>query len=125
MKKLLQRMFGVNGDESAAMRLASKWECDSKEVLIRLVERRAELDELRAKLQSLSNRLEDDLRKAEQVEEQHRTAVEALRSENRILADVTVPTLVAQHKLILQGIESETAIQVRRQVAMGIQEIET
>jgi hypothetical protein len=95
---------------TAAQRLAFDW-CEKSLKTAKRLERGRE------KLIVLSERFDADLAEAASLAKQHSSVVDALRNENKILGEVTIPTLTAQHNLILQRIRAETELQVRRQVA--------
>ena len=65
-----------------------------------------ELDEARAILNSV------------QDENKHLTKeIEELRSRVKIAEEITIPTLVAQHRLILERTDADVAIEVKRRLA--------
>jgi len=117
MRRLLSWLCSWRSPVSMARRFAVRWERQSKRLLRQLEKDQERIRELLVKVQNLSKRVETDLDKAAKMEQQHQTAMEALRSENQVLSDTTVPTLVAQHKLLLERHDADTAIQVRRRVA--------
>lgn len=118
--KWWRRLFGER--RSAAVLMASTWQRTSRQLLHRLKRDRKQLISLQSKLQQLNNQLEEDLDAALRAQQSYETAIDALRSENQILSETTVPTLVAQNKLLLQRYDTELAIQARRQVAAGLSE---
>ena len=113
----LKRLMNHSPPRSEALRLADVWERRAEAAASRLEKDQELLDALLTRVQRLSARVRQDLEEAERVAQVHSTAMEAIRSENKILADVTVKTLVAQHELVLQRTQADTAAQVRRQVA--------
>ena len=118
MRNFLKNLFNHKPHAgSRAVAASRQWESRSRDLLEKFKRSRTDLESLQSQIQSLSLRLEQQLREAEQLEEQHRTVVEALRSENEVMGEITIPTLVSQHKLIQQRIEEETAISVMRQTA--------
>lgn len=67
----------------------------------------------------LQEAVERDLEKAEQLAESHGKALDAMRHELKIATDVTIPTLVQAHRLVLSRYDAEVAIQVHRQSAVS------
>ena len=61
-----------------------------------------------------------ELQQAIDLQKQQAEAVEALRSENKILSDVEVPFLTAANQLALERIRADIELQVRRQVAASV-----
>ena len=105
------------GSRSAAQQLADQWEKSAGKLVKELDVHREELSLLQVKLVGLSKRLEVDLEQAATIQRQHQTAIDALRSENQVLSEATVPALVASNRLLLQRYDAETAIEVRKMVA--------
>jgi chromosome segregation ATPase len=128
----LDRLLAVRRP-SASHRLAADWEGRSRRLLSDLKSKRRRLTRMLYKCEVLGKRLDalyesistlrDEinarLETAETLERHHQTAIEALRAENQVLNEVTVPTLVNQHKLIMQRCDADLAVQTRRQVAAG------
>lgn len=102
---------------SAAMQAASDWEKKAEGLNERMLQHQENLKSHLVTFQILKDVIETDFEKYESLKDQQQTAIEQLRSENRVLAETTIPTLVAQHKLILSRVEAETANQVRLMVA--------
>ena len=118
---------------TAAQRLAYNWTCDSEALQRRLDSRRKRLEAFERVLkQSLSKKISSlkgqtdglavELGEALRLQKHQEEVVAALRSENQVLTEITVPTLTAAHQLLLQRYRAESEIQVRRQVAAGGQE---
>lgn len=107
-----------------AERVALKLSQRLQALVKRLDKRQREMKALQTRFSFLAKSAEEDTQNARDTATQYSEAIEALRSENQILRDVTVPTLVAQHKLILQRIDAETAIEVQRLVALSSTEVE-
>lgn len=98
---------------------------------VRLEQRQANLRTLQRQLKTLADtvaaefaeissemaavRLE--LTRLEKRRQQYEDEVEALRAQVRVAETVTIPGLVAANKLILERVDADTAVQVRRQVA--------
>lgn len=101
---------------SAAQQLAADWEVESAKVLKVFEDDKRKLLDLQDTLEATMKKVELDIANANRLQESQQTALEALRNENKIFSDTTIPTLVASHKLILERIDAETAIQARRRV---------
>jgi len=96
----------------------------------RLDKRRKDLGVLQKRIVSLAEALADDLdvMQAEtqairqgldeltKQQKQYEAEVEALRSRVHVAEDVTIPSLVAANKLVLERYDADTAVHVRRQV---------
>lgn len=95
---------------TSAMAYADKWENRAARL-----DRR--LGKLRRELTDIVSRLDSEMRVVEQLQAQHSTAIEALRSQLKIAEDTTIPTLVASHQLLLKHYDAEAAIEVRRLLA--------
>ena len=54
---------------------------------------------------------------AERLLKQHEVALEALRSENKILGEVEIPTLTSAHQQLLERFKALTSIEIARQLA--------
>ena len=83
----------------------------------RLELRRRSLAVVERRLAAHAEVLAEDLDEAKRLQEQYDEQLVSIRSELRVLKDVTIPGLVAANKLLLAQWDAETAIQVRRQVA--------
>lgn len=99
---------------NTAMLFALQWEERAKDVRQHLAQDRLDLSTIEMKLENVSSRIDINLRQAEELEKQHQEAVDALRSELKILSEVSMPVLVASHKLLLQRYESEIAIESKK-----------
>ncbi len=99
-----------------ALREASRWERESSRLLARLARDGEALGRLAGQVRSAVDEAASRVAEAERLQRLHETALEQLRAENRVL-ETTVQALVAQHRLMLERIDAETAIEVRRQVA--------
>ena len=80
-----------------------------------LAARVKELKRLERKVVMLTESVAEDLVLAEKAKRQVVSAMEIEREKAQIYEDVTIPTLLAQHKLVLARYEAETAIAVRNQ----------
>jgi hypothetical protein len=113
----IKRILGIK-EKTAATLLAEEWERDSSALSARLERDQERLDAMLSRVQKLADRVGRDLREADRLAQVHSTAMEAIRNENRILAETIIPSLVAGHELVLQRVQADTAIQVRKQVAL-------
>lgn len=77
--------------------------------------KRVAADERR--LRTIGETLAEDLEDAKMVQRRYEEELEAVRQENRILNDVIIPTLVAQHKVVLERLDADVAVEVRRRTA--------
>jgi hypothetical protein len=102
-----------------SLKTIEEWERKSLDLRISLAQDRLDLSNLREQWEILNQKVSDDIQRAEEADRLHQVAIDALRSENQVMRDITVPELVAAHKLILQRYDAETAIEIRRQVAAG------
>ena len=73
----------------------------------------AEFGEISSEMAAVRSELEQLDKRRRQYEDE----VEALRAQVRVAETVTIPGLVAANKLILERVDADTAVQVRRQVA--------
>ena len=90
----------------------ARLESEREDSDIRLKQRASELNTLAEKIR----REVDDARAVHQRLE---SALEEIREQNRVL-ESTIQTLVASHKLVLERVDADTAIQVRSRVASSI-----
>lgn len=86
--------------------------------------RMRKLDALRRRFTLTAASTLEDLEEAEVLQRQSEQVVEALRNENDVLGKVAIPTLTAMHKLILERVDAETALQIGRRVALAAEERE-
>ncbi len=102
---------------TTARRLAAEWEWKAVALGLRLDRRKSELESIRWRLDSVSTAIMEDLEEAERLNRQHEVAIDALREENRVLAEVLVPRLEAADAVLLKRWDAEMAILTRNQVA--------
>ncbi len=69
------------------------------------------------RLRDIGETLVIDIREAEEAQRRYEEELESLRVEKRILEQTTIPALVAAHKLALERIDADIAVQVKRQVS--------
>ncbi len=104
---------------SATERMAKQLGMRVESSLRRLNKRQKQLRSLQRRLELISESLAEDLEESITVQRKYEETVEGLRSENKILTEVTLPLLTAQHRLQLTRYDAETAIEVRKQVAVS------
>lgn len=85
----------------------------------RNVERR--LDQRERELTAIEKRLRTDLEDAKRTSRRYESSLEELREKNHVL-EVTIQTLVASHKLLMERYDTEASIEVRRRVAVSARE---
>ena len=90
----------------------ARLESEREDSDVRLKQRASELNTLVEKIR----REVDDARA---VHRRLESALEEIREQNRVL-ESTIQTLVASHKLVLERVDADTAIQVRSRVAASI-----
>ncbi len=99
---------------NAAIRFSMEWEIRAGELRVLLEQDRKNLEKLSRQIEAASARLDVNLREAERVGNQQEKAVAALRDELQILKEVSLPVLIASHKLLLQRYDTETQIEVKK-----------
>jgi len=102
---------------SVAQRFAKEWEKEAKELLAILEKKETILLARSVAIKELIETIEDELKKAKALNVKYETALDALRNENKVMSEVTIPALTASCQLGLERWRAEAAIQVRRQVA--------
>ena len=103
--------------QSAAQKMAKEWQKEASRLLGLLKEEKRQLEKI---MMRFENRVALATTAIENIEEQvtkHDKALDALRNENEVMSDVTIPALTAACKLGQERWDAEAAIQVRRQVA--------
>ncbi len=98
-----------------ARRMADDWRGNADAVSRRMSRDGRRLESMMRKFDDLSATIKDDLDDADALHKSQASVVEALQTENRLLAEVQVPQLVAMHQLVLKRLDAETAMQVRRE----------
>ena len=106
------------GKLKKASNIVSFYENESYELNKRLEKRRIELTNLQRRIESLGGTLVEDLEEADSIQRRHRQAVDTLKDENDVLKNKTIPTLVASADLLQQRYNTETAIEIRRAMAL-------
>lgn len=79
---------------------------------------------LSLEMESLRQRIQDRLTEMDDLRRQWQEGLDELRKENQLMADVTIPTLVAEHKLILARIDHRTAVEARGRGMLDVREDE-
>lgn len=103
---------------SAAQKMANEWILEADRLLASLAKEAKQLQKIIAKFESRVAIITLEIEHIEEHIEEHEKALESLRNENEVQANITIPMLTAANKLGLETLDAETAIQVRRQAAM-------
>jgi hypothetical protein len=102
-----------------------------RRVEARLDRRRKYVEEFKASVRAVGDSLDEErevvtadlayvmrqLGELQKAQKQYENQMEALRSQAKIAEEVTIPSLVAAHKLVLERVDADTAIQIKKQVA--------
>lgn len=102
---------------SAAQRKALEWLWLSEALTAKMDRHRRLLAAERDRVRDLYDSVAADVEEYEALQKQQQNVVESLQNELKILSDVVVPFLTQQHRAMLERVEAEIAVQVRRQVA--------
>jgi len=101
---------------SKARQMAEAWQKEAK-CLLRNLEKKEELLLLESStLKRLVEDVENNIREIKSLSAKYEVSLEALRNENKVMAEVTIPALTSACQLGLERWNAETAIQVRRQI---------
>jgi len=111
------KMLLAKVEYTMSQRFAREWEKSAKQLLAALEKKEEALTTKSVAIKELIATIEDELRKAKALNVKYETALDALRNENKVMSEVTIPALTASCQLGLERWRAETAIQVRRQVA--------
>jgi hypothetical protein len=96
--------------------MAEAWQKEAK-CLLRNLEKKEELLLLESStLKRLVEDVENNIREIKSLSAKYEVSLEALRNENKVMAEVTIPALTSACQLGLERWNAETAIQVRRQI---------
>jgi uncharacterized protein (DUF342 family) len=127
MKNWLQSFFVARAESRLEQRLnkaAKDVEKSDRRLSDRTKEINAALESLTRNLASNDRRLRDigeslleDIQMAKATQQRYEEELESVRSENRILKEVTIPGLVAANKLMIERLDADTAVEVRRRTA--------
>ena len=90
----------------------ARLESEREDSDVRLKQRASELN-------TLAEKIRKEVDDAGAVHRRLESALEEIREQNRVL-ESTIQTLVASHKLVLERVDADTAIQVRSRVASSI-----
>lgn len=83
----------------------------------KLSKHKQDIEEMIDEFDVAVQKINDDIDGAERIKQQLSRELESVRSKLEVADDVTIPTLVAAHQLLLKRYEAETAIEVRKSVA--------
>ena len=103
---------------SRAQLLAAEWERDASNIIAYLKSSESRIEGFLETARDLMDMLSNKREEIRKLESKHRIALESLRGENKVMADITIPALTAACEMSLERWRAETAVQVRRQVAV-------
>jgi len=106
-----------------AQKYTAQWTVESSELLEKLEHTERSLNKRIEEFEKLSKTAQGDIKRIKEQNTKLLVALESLRNENKVMAEVTIPALNAACQLGLERWNAETAIQVRRQVAIENKEI--
>ena len=101
---------------SCTERIVVSFEKRLKETQYLLRKRHRQLISVQKRLELVSDTLMEDLEEAQSLQKQYEETVSALREENKIYSNVTLPTLMAEHTRILECLKAEVSMAVRHQI---------
>lgn len=101
---------------SQAMRKAHQWSEESERLSRRIEKSIKRLKKLRTLFEVTADDTLEDVEEALRLQRKHEHALEGLREENTVMSQITIPFLTAAHKSVLERVEAETAIQIRKKV---------
>ncbi len=104
--------------QSAAQKMADDWQREADKLLIALGKKEKLLRKTITKFESQVSVIEVDIEHVEEQVIKHEKVLEALRSENDVMSNITIPALTAACKLGVERWDAETASWVRRQAVM-------
>lgn len=86
----------------------------------RLREARREVDRVSQSQQELRKQLSaihEEIGQIRELHGRHNAELEGLRSQLKVAEEVTIPELIASHRLVLERIDADIATQVKRRVS--------
>lgn len=92
-------------------------EAENERAVAAFAESLLKLQALRDSFESQSTFVEERIAAIQRTNKRSEETINELRAELRVANDVTIPSLVAAHKLILTRYDAEVAIAVRRSVS--------
>ena len=98
--------------------MSKDWQVEASKLLVSLEKASSKLQAISAKFENESDAAIRVITSMERQIKKHDKVLDALRNENEVLTNITVPALTAACKLGLERWDAETAIQVRRQASM-------
>ena len=114
-----------NHKPTAGQGLASAWDAKSKRTLAKMEKQYARLEAELKRVQNIADETTVLLADATKLQREHETAIAALQAENAVMEKSTIPALVQSNKLILETLDADTAVAVKRRLAMqGVAERE-
>ncbi len=115
---------GVASEVLALRRYLRVVEKEGVEMVLTLNKREAKLIGIRESIRHESGKLEHELEDAQAHIKKQDAVIAAVRSKLQICEDITIPSLVAKHRLIIATTEAEMMVQTRRQVMNTPQQTE-
>ena len=103
--------------QSAAQKMADEWQVVAAKLLASLEKRKTQLQKTITQFDNQAAVIATDIEHIEEQAAKYEKALDALRNENEVMSDVTIPALTAACKLGQERWDAESAMQVRRQVA--------
>ena len=108
--------------QTKAQKYTALWSAESSDLLKKLEKSEHSLTRLIEDFDEVSKTVQVDIKRIRDQNTKSLVALESLRNENKVMAEVTIPALTAACQLGLERWNAETAIQVRRQVAAETKE---
>ena len=112
-KKAGARIKAVSNRLEKAQQLAKDCQRDARDI-------RRDMDRLGQSQQTLRQELDnvrEEVGHLQELHSRHNSELEGLRSQLKVAEEVTIPELVAAHRLVLERIDADIASQVGRRVS--------
>lgn len=124
MLRLLLRMVSRlrTRRQQGAVAAASAWLKKSQDLLEEMKEQETWMNKIQADLESAISDNQALLSEAKLLIGRYEPAMEAVRNELQIATDHVIPSLVAQHRLILERAMADLDYQVRRRVSYNVKD---
>lgn len=103
---------------SAARRMADRWMHRAEAMSLRLDRDRRAVRRMARELEDLLKRVELDNRETAELLKDRETALEALKNENVLYADVALPLATDMLRRHQEAVRADTALMVCRQAAL-------
>jgi uncharacterized membrane protein YccC len=105
-----------------AMDRADRWLQRAKLLHDRLSKRTRKLEGIKRLFEQTAADCQEPIKEVEYLLSQYEPTMEAVRNELQIVNDNVIPTLTAQHRLLLERAMADVEYQVRRQTAYSLKE---